>query len=116
MGGSPEPPAGAAPRRLADGRSDLLVREEPLLLVIHGQQLLTMRTPGRDEDLALGFLLGEGIVARPQDVQAMRAEAGDMASQRADELHVTLQKDPDPLVRSRLLSRVVTSTSSPPRS
>ena len=101
-GAPPEPPSGAANRRLADGRADLLVREEPLLLVIHGQQLLTMRTPGRDEDLALGFLLGEGIVARPQDVQTMRAEAGDMAAQRADELYVTLQKEPDPLVRSRL--------------
>ena len=102
MAGPPEPPAGAAQRRLADGRSDLLVREEPLLLVIHGQQLLTMRTPGRDEDLALGFLLGEGIVASPQDVQAMRALAGDMAAQRADELHIALQHEPDPLVRSRL--------------
>src|SRR5262245_26521671 len=102
MAGPPEPPAGAAARRLADGRSDLLVREEPLLLVIHGQQLLTMRTPGRDEDLALGFLLGEGIVAAPQQVQAMRAAAGDAAAQRADELHVELQQEPDPLVRSRL--------------
>ena len=97
-----EPPAGAARRRLADGRDDLLVREEPLLLVIHGQQLLTMRTPGRDEDLALGFLLGEGIVQDPSEALTMHAAAGDAEAQRADELHVTLRHTPDPLVRSRL--------------
>jgi FdhD protein len=102
MADAPPEPSGAATRRLADGRGDLLVREEPLLLVIHGQQLLTMRTPGRDEDLALGFLLGEGIVRQPQDVSSMRALAGDPAAQRADEMHVTLAHEPDPLARSRL--------------
>ncbi|MBL8729133.1 MAG: formate dehydrogenase accessory sulfurtransferase FdhD [Planctomycetes bacterium] len=97
-----EPPDGAARRQLATGRDDLLVREEPLLLVVHGQQLLTMRTPGRDEDLALGFLLGEGIVAAAADVASMRAVPGDADAQRADELQVTLRTEPDPLARSRL--------------
>ncbi|MBL9078850.1 MAG: formate dehydrogenase accessory sulfurtransferase FdhD [Planctomycetes bacterium] len=97
-----EPPDGAARRRLASGRDDLLVREEPLLLVVHGQPLLTMRTPGRDEDLALGFLLGEGIVAGAGDIAAMQAVAGDAEAQRADELRVTLHREPDALVRSRL--------------
>ena len=97
-----DPPAGAARRTLASGRDDLLVREEPLLLVVHGQQLLTMRTPGRDEDLALGFLLGEGVIDRPGDIASMTAHAGDAAAQRADELHITLQKTPEPLAKSRL--------------
>lgn len=97
-----ETPDGAARRRLASGRDDLLVREEPLLLVVHGQQLLTMRTPGRDADLALGFLLGEGIVTAAADVQAMRAVPGDAEAQRADELQVTLRAEPDALTRSRL--------------
>ncbi len=66
-------PAGAARRRRDDGRDDALVREEPLLLVVHGQQLLTMRTPGRDDDLALGFLLGEGIVRSAGEVARLQA-------------------------------------------
>lgn len=97
-----EPPPGAARRTLASGRSDLLVREEPLLLVVAGQQLLTMRTPGRDEDLALGFLLGENVVQQPADVVSMTAHPGDAEAQRADELHITLARPPDPLGRSRL--------------
>ncbi|MBX3461803.1 MAG: formate dehydrogenase accessory sulfurtransferase FdhD [Planctomycetes bacterium] len=100
--GADEPVVGAARRTLASGRDDLLVREEPLLLVVHGQQLLTMRTPGRDEELALGFLLGEGIVAAAADVAALRAVPGNAEAQRADELHVTLRTPPDALGRSRL--------------
>lgn len=98
----PDAPDGSARRRLADGRDDLLVREEPLLLAVHGQQLLTMRTPGRDEDLALGFLLGEGIVAAAGDVESMEFRAGDREAQRADELRVTLRAEPGALARSRL--------------
>lgn len=89
-------------RRLAAGRHDLLVREEPLLLVIHGQQLMTMRTPGRDRDLALGFLLGEGIVADAGGVRGLQFHAGDPEHQRADELHVTLATPPDARLQGRL--------------
>jgi FdhD protein len=95
-------PAGSLRRTLASGRDDALVREEPLLLVVHGQQLLTMRTPGRDEDLALGFLLGEGIVARASEVGAVHFVPGDAEQQRADELTVTLRTPPGELARSRL--------------
>jgi FdhD protein len=98
----PLPPVGAARRTLADGRRDLLVREEPLLLVVHGQQLLTMRTPGRDEDLALGFLLGEGVIAAAADVVGMDLVAGDAGAARVDELRVTLRAAPQGLVRDRL--------------
>lgn len=40
----------------------LVVREEPLLIQVGEDTVLTMRTPGHDADLALGFLLGEGIL------------------------------------------------------
>ena len=93
---------GSTTRRLADGRDDTLVREEPLLLVVHGQQLLTMRTPGRDEDLAVGFLLGEGVIAGTADVQRLEARAGDPTRRRSDELHVTLRQVPDAKVRATL--------------
>ncbi len=36
-----EIPDGAARRRLDTGDDDLLVREEPLLIRVHGQQVLT---------------------------------------------------------------------------
>ncbi|MGE3174189.1 MAG: formate dehydrogenase accessory sulfurtransferase FdhD [Planctomycetota bacterium] len=98
----PPPPAGAVRRIRGDGRADLLVQEEPLLLVVHGQQLLTMRTPGRDDDLALGFLLGEGIVASAADVRETAAVAADAARGQPDELHVTLAREPDAAVRGRL--------------
>ncbi|MCA8974138.1 MAG: formate dehydrogenase accessory sulfurtransferase FdhD [Planctomycetes bacterium] len=96
-------PEGAHERRLASGQADRLVREEPLLLVIDGQQLLTMRTPGHDHDLALGFLLGEGIVRTRHDVADMKVHAGDPALQQAEELHVTFAHRPGELQRSRLV-------------
>ncbi|MBL8754244.1 MAG: formate dehydrogenase accessory sulfurtransferase FdhD, partial [Planctomycetes bacterium] len=87
---------------MADGRDDLLVREEPLLLVVHGQQLLTMRTPGHDEELAVGFLLGEGIVADASGIDRLEVRPGDVEQRTVDELHVTLAEAPDELVRRRL--------------
>ena len=89
-------------RTLSSGRDDLLVREEPLLLVVHGQQLLTMRTPGRDEDLAVGFLLGEGIVAHAADVAAMQNQPATSEPPQPDALQITLRQAPDALAKSRL--------------
>jgi FdhD protein len=57
----------------ADGRpsarQDTLAVEEPLELQLDGEPFTTtMRTPGHDLDLALGFLVGEGVVVRQADV------------------------------------------------
>ncbi len=50
-----------------DGRSDEVAVEEPLEIRVDGRPLaVTMRTPGDDEDLALGFLHGEGLIAEPR--------------------------------------------------
>lgn len=91
-------------RRVAtvDGLGDSLVEEGPLLLRVHDQQLMTMRTPGRDEDLALGFLLGEGVVRSAGDVASLALAPGDPAARRADEVQVTLRTPPDAAVRGRL--------------
>lgn len=60
---------------------DLLAVEEPLEIRLgfgpetdRQQRSLsvTMRTPGHDEDLALGFLLTEGIVASPEQVLSLK--------------------------------------------
>ncbi len=47
----------------ADGFEDEVAVEEPLEIRVDGRPLaVTMRTPGHDEELALGFLLGEGLI------------------------------------------------------
>ena len=46
-----------------DGISDVVAIEEPLEIRVDGAPLaVTMRTPGHDEELALGFLYGEGLI------------------------------------------------------
>ena len=54
-------------------RPDSLAVEEPLELRVGGQPLsVTMRTPGNDVELAHGFLLTEGAVARRDEVRTVR--------------------------------------------
>ncbi|HMS62320.1 MAG TPA: formate dehydrogenase accessory sulfurtransferase FdhD [Solirubrobacteraceae bacterium] len=48
-----------------DGGEDEVAVEEPLEIRVDGEPLaVTMRTPGHDEELALGFLHGEGLIDR----------------------------------------------------
>jgi FdhD protein len=50
-----------------EGATDLVAVEEPLEIRVDGEPLsVTMRTPGHDEELALGFLFGEGLIASPR--------------------------------------------------
>lgn len=60
---------------------DLLAVEEPLQIRLqfgHGDSwqdkslAVTMRTPGHDFELAMGFLLAEDIIQKPEDVQLIR--------------------------------------------
>jgi len=54
-------------------RDDALTLEEPLEIRIQGVPIaVVMRTPGDDEDLVMGFLLTERIVAAPSDVVSIR--------------------------------------------
>jgi FdhD protein len=60
-----------------DGVADRVAIEEPLEIRVRGEALaVTMRTPGHDEELALGFLYGEGLidaavpVGPPPDLEA----------------------------------------------
>ena len=59
---------------------DVLAAEEPLEVRLNGERVaVTMRTPGHDAELAVGFLLGEAIV-RPGDVANItecRSDEGD---------------------------------------
>jgi FdhD protein len=48
------------------GVADRVAVEEPLEIRVGGEPLaITMRTPGHDEELAVGFLHGEGLLAGP---------------------------------------------------
>jgi FdhD protein len=50
-----------------EGFEDAVAVEEPLEIRVDGAALaVTMRTPGHDEELALGFLLGEGLIDGPR--------------------------------------------------
>jgi FdhD protein len=50
-----------------DGGRDEVAVEEPLEIRVDGEPLtVTMRTPGHDEELALGFLYGEGLIDGPR--------------------------------------------------
>lgn len=51
-----------------DGERDAVAVEEPLEIRVDGEPLsVTMRTPGNDEELALGFLYGEGLIDGPRE-------------------------------------------------
>jgi FdhD protein len=50
-----------------EGLEDRVAVEEPLEIRVDGEPLaVTMRTPGHDEELALGFLYGEGLIDGPR--------------------------------------------------
>lgn len=58
-------------------REDVLAVEEPLEIRVGGRSLaITMRTPGHDVDLAIGFLVSEGVIGRGDDVRTARYCAG----------------------------------------
>ncbi len=61
--------AGALKRLVRDGESDLVAVEEPLEIRVDGDPVaVTMRTPGHDEELAAGFLYGEGLIDGPRPI------------------------------------------------
>lgn len=78
---------------------DAVAVEEPLEIRIAGDTVaVTMRTPGHDRELALGFLFAEGIIGSVADVSAV-AHCGRTTDEgRANTLEVT----PAPGVRIEL--------------
>ena len=87
--------SGEAARR----RPDDLAAEEPLEIRVRREPLaVTMRTPGHDIDLAMGFLLSEGIVARPEDVVTAQLCAGSDTPNTYNVVDVVLGPDVPPPV------------------
>ena len=66
--------------RLAGGRrdpfEDSVAIERALDIRVNGRPLaVTLRTPGDDVELALGFLASEGILSSPEEVTAIESRA-----------------------------------------
>lgn len=114
-------PAGVASLEvnvIADGtittQSDVVTMEEPLeIRLVHGPErariersvAVTMRTPGDDLALALGFLYGEGVVRTLEDVIGLEQGAasdgdGEVENIVRVELAPTAVFDPDKLTRN----------------
>jgi FdhD protein len=90
--------AHAAVRR--DGVDDEVAVEEPLEIRVDGEPLaVTMRTPGEDDELALGFLYGEGLIDGPRP-------AGPTAELAANVVEVA-----GPLARAPATRRFYTTSS-----
>ena len=92
---------------VANGQDELAI-EEPLEIRVRGRGIsVTMRTPGHDDELAAGFLLGEGIIHRREDVLRIepcgRSEDGNI---------VNVQLAPDVAVDFEKLTRHVFASSS----
>jgi FdhD protein len=114
--------ATTAPRRVVDRRTVVVVRdgvatrrpdslagEEPMEIRVNGEAVsVTMRTPGSDFELALGFCLTEGIVRDSTEVRGIRYCVGD-ENQQYNVVDVRLV-DPSPVPTS--LRRNVYTTSS----
>jgi FdhD protein len=83
------------PRR----RPDDLAAEEPLEIRVRKKPLaVTMRTPGNDIDLALGFLFTEGIIGAAGDVVTAQLCAGTDAPNTYNVVDVVLGADVPPPV------------------
>ena len=82
---------------------DRVAAEEPLEIRAGGAPLaVVMRTPGDDEALAAGFLLTEGFIRGPEDIERV-AYCGDVPEgARGNVIDVTLAPGvPDPRERAR---------------
>ncbi|MFD3733940.1 formate dehydrogenase accessory sulfurtransferase FdhD [Streptomyces sp. NPDC058632] len=103
--------------RIRDGvvssRPDTLVTEEPLEIRLNGKPLaITMRTPGDDFALAVGFLVSEGVLATASDLRNVVYCAGATAEGVNTYNVVDVQTAPGVRTPDITLERNVYTTSS----
>jgi len=90
--------------------SDWVAAEAPLEIRVEGKSVaVAMRTPGHDEELALGFLISEGVLVRPDDL----FDVSRCPSQAADggEAVDILLTNPEAAALETLTRHVFTSSS-----
>ena len=91
---------------LAAATEDAVAAEEPLEIRIGPASLaVLMRTPGHDEELALGFAITERIVAQAGDLQSIRHSSSASSEEAVDNV-VQLQTAPHVHVDAAALRRV----------
>ncbi|MEU5217599.1 formate dehydrogenase accessory sulfurtransferase FdhD [Streptomyces sp. NPDC020807] len=94
-------------------RPDTLVAEEPMEIRLNGRPIaVTMRTPGDDFALAVGFLVSEGVLAAASDVRNIVYCAGATDDGRNTYNVVDVQLAPGVSVPDISLERNVYTTSS----
>lgn len=87
--------------------SDALAEEEPLEIRVRGRAIsVTMRTPGHDDELAVGFLVTEGIIRRSADVLGVEP------CKKSEGNIINVQLAPDVYVDFARLTRHVFASSS----
>ena len=91
--------------------TDNLATEEPLEIRLGGQRFtLTMRTPGHDEELAAGFLFGEGFINSRIELGEVRRVPDPRGEPEPNAIDVVLAVAADGL-RERLKRNFVVSAS-----
>lgn len=102
----------------SEERTDLVSIEEPLeIRLCHGKPQremtlsITMRTPGQDLELAVGFLHGEGVIASPRDVLDV-AHCGPPSPDKSLQNVVKVTLRPEVEVAAQTLERHFYTTSS----
>ncbi|MGH2508362.1 MAG: formate dehydrogenase accessory sulfurtransferase FdhD [Ktedonobacteraceae bacterium] len=89
---------------MEEQREEYLTVEEPCEIRLGGRSLaVIMRTPGHDQELALGFLFTEGIIQGPEDVLEVRTAYDSEGLPLANVVEVTL--------RAELMENVAVHTS-----
>jgi FdhD protein len=101
----------------SSSRSDVLAVEEPLQLCLNGSPLsITMRTPGSDLDLAVGFLFTEAIIQDASQILSIRTEPSvDTSADSADEDssdRVTIRLKPEVTIDTARIRRNFYTSSS----
>lgn len=90
---------------------DLVAHEAPLQLQLQGSSLaVVMRTPGHDEELALGFLLSEGVIRSVDDVASVH-HCTLSSDEAQDNVVRVILRDGVPFDAERLRRTLFTSSS-----
>ncbi len=85
-------------------KDDFLAVEEPLeIKIVYGPKenrisktiSITMRTPGEDRELALGFLFTEGIINKATDILATESTIPSFLNQNTIEIQLSDDANPD---------------------